>query len=562
MALFFGSDPVALPAPAYLGAAQVFTPPPDWPADAVAVWLILGQSNASGWAPYEQDPAKADPAAAVPALAAGERMIHEWARFTPADVPASATGGQFSRRGLATPGAGEPRTAAKMWSGGVWGIPDATPSFGPEVGLVRHVLGAPAARKWRDDADPRLYVLKATLGGTEVDAFRHGGRETAYSLGAIQTTAGVNLAGLAAAGKSVLIQGAVVVIGEADANLDHPGGGAKMGESMSGRLQEYVRQVRALLGCDFPVALVEVFENGADRAAVNGQLAAAAAEIPNATLISGGGAWGTADADTHYDGAAQGDIGRRAFAWIRDAHGRPGDGLVVSHPFSGFRPAFLLPPMFTDDTGSQMEVSGHASVGGRVFGMVLDAGSAPPSAADLLAAASVPGKVSDFTLDLLAAGDFSAFTGSGTFAANTVQDAYFILSEIEAGAPVGAPSAVHKLTRGGGTKIAPDLAVASAGAGAATATWGATAPGTDTWAVFEGDVFFHRPEDIEAGAFRPVLWGQQADHGANYSGVANLSGLTPGALYTFQVTTRRRIDTNPAAGLTGETRRAVFTAGA
>lgn len=566
MAIYLGATPAALPGPAYLGGVNVYTPPPDWPEGAVAVWLILGQSNADGYAPYEQDPARADPLAAVPALTAAERLVHDWIKFTPAGVRSfesggpgdNFTGGQFSKRGLAT--AAPPRTASKVWTPSAYGIPNSTPSFGPEVGLVRHVLTDPSAAKWRDDATPRLRVLKAVLGGTSVDRFRSGGPAEAFALGAVMTAAGPeNLASLASSA-NVLLQGAVYVIGEADANLLHPdGSGARMTGSFADRFREWIRQLRHVLGTDLPVALVQVFDNGPDRAAINAQLAILAASIPNAAVIESAG-WESVGDGTHYDAAAQKSIGAAAFGWIRAAHGRLGDGLVTDHPFTGFRPALVGPPVFSTDGGTQMKVSGRATTAGILHGLVLAAGSPAPSIAEVVAGTAVPGYYAQFHRNIPAPGDFDTFTLAGTFAGGTTQDCHMVFEEVADGGPTGRLTPLFILTRAGSVKFSPPPSATPTAGGGVTLAWQAAAPGTDTWAIWPGDVPVRRPEDVEAGAFEPVAFGRVAGHGPNNAASVNASGLAPGAVYTAQVAIRRSVAGHPDDGRFGETRRVTFTA--
>ncbi|TYO83553.1 hypothetical protein LY05_03010, partial [Oceanicella actignis] len=62
-------DPLAEAAPSPAESSQ------EWPGNTVALWLIFGQSNAEGYAPWRQDPAKADPAQAVAFLSAAERAV-------------------------------------------------------------------------------------------------------------------------------------------------------------------------------------------------------------------------------------------------------------------------------------------------------------------------------------------------------------------------------------------------------------------------------------------------------------------------------------------------------
>ena len=72
----------------------------DWPENSVAVWLIFGQSNAEGYAPWAQDPARSDPANAIDALTGAERAVHDWVRFSVRG--SGVTAGRFEKQGIAT----------------------------------------------------------------------------------------------------------------------------------------------------------------------------------------------------------------------------------------------------------------------------------------------------------------------------------------------------------------------------------------------------------------------------------------------------------------------------
>lgn len=529
-------------------------PAPPWPEGAVAVWLVMGQSNADGWAPVAQDPDRADVAAAVPALAEAERQAHPWIRFTAPSVAASAGGGAFQVRGLGA--AATPRTASKTWTEGAHGIPAGTPSFGPEIGLVEAVLTDPALAAWRDDAAPRLRVLKATRGGTGIDEMRQGGASWDFAMGAVRQAAGAEtLASLAAAGP-VLLQGLIMAIGEADANAFHPdGSGARMTGSIAPRLAEWLRQVRAELGTDLPVALVETHPNGAERIAANARLAEAAAAIPNATVISTAGLASVGDG-THYDAAALREIGRAAFGWLRAVHGRPGDGLVTDHPFDGFRPALRVPPMLAEDADGALAIAGDASTPGLLLGLVLARGAPAPSAAEILAGAEVPGRVAGFHLPV-PTGDFAVPVPPGSFAEAETQDCHLVFEETAGGLGTGRIDGPFALTRAASVRLDAGPTVTPTPGGALIA-WTAAAPGTDTWTIRAGELPFMRPEDVELGAFAPLAWGRIADHGPGHSAAVEVAGLAPGQTFTLQVVSRRSAAGHPDDGLHSAVHRTVF----
>ena len=502
---------------------------PDWPEGAVALWLILGQSNAEGYAPYAQDPARTDPAAAAPALTPEERAAHPWLWMSTRGAGPEA--GRFvTAQGVATEAT--PRTSGKVWMSGDHGIPVGAPCFGPEIGLVRHVLGGGAPGSWRDDAAPRLAILKQTEGGRSVDHFRWGGAGKDLVLNALRRDGGSGLASLAAAGP-VLVQGIIFVIGEKDATDPRPGGGG-MADTLAVRFAEWVRQLRAALGGDVPVLFTEIHDAlDARKAAANAALAALAAALPNAAVLPRAPDWGEIGDGVHYDAAAQDAIGRAAFAHFRDAHGRPGDGLVTAHPFEGLRPWFHLAPVFVDDVADRMRIAATSAVDGTLHAVVLDAGAPAPSAEEIRDGAAAPGGLSrPVSADLQTV----FYSDAGSFAANADQDMHYVLEGAD-----GALGERGMTPRRGGARFAPDLAVDSVTVGGAVLSARPGFPGEISWALHVGPRDLPRPEDVEAAAFRPVRAGSRPV-GANEDVVLDFSGLASGVEHVLFLTGRRTSD--------------------
>lgn len=527
-------------------------PSPDWPDDAVALWLILGQSNAEGYAPWRQDPAQSDPAAAVAALSGAERAFHPWMRLTNRATAASIaqgngqTVGQFpaSGQGLATDGF--PRTSGKVW-GETLGMPAGTQCFGPEIGLVRHVLDGDAPAGWRDDADPRLYLFKQVEGGQSVDHFRWGGPGQAIVLNALRQSGGENLETLAAA-KTVLLQGVIFVIGEKDANDVAPTGGS-MAATLAERFADWVRQLRGALGQDLPVAFCETYDAvDVDKAAANAALASLAASLPNAAVIESTAEWTHIGDHVHYDAQGQDRLGRAAFGHIRDAHGRAGDGLVTDFPFTGIKPWFHVPPVFIDDLGGQMKIACTPSATGAALALVT-APDAPAPDAAAIAAAVDGGDPAAFSRSVVEDQEQVWFSGNpARFSPDTTADVHFALRASD-----GTLGEVATVRRAGGVKFNPDLALASTGSTTASATLTPRYPGDVSWALHEGDRDVMRGEDVEAMAFGPVQAGvRTATAGA--ADQIDLTGLTSGTTYTLFATARRASD-----GLLGLTQKIVFT---
>jgi hypothetical protein len=504
----------------------------DWPENAVAVWLIFGQSNAEGYAPWSQDPAHADPANAVDALTAAERQEHDWVRFSIRGAGASAE--RFEGQGLATDLS--PRTSGKVWTTGANGIPSGTESFGPEVGLIRHVLDGGAPANWRNDAAPQLYVLKQVEGGKTVDHFRWGGAGASLITTALRQISGETLTTLAAT-KTVLIQGAIFVIGEADSTSVIPGTSTSMAGTLDQRFGEWIRQIREMLGFDAPVALVEIYDEVDTRKQqANAKLAALAAATPNATLIQRTPEWTHIGDNVHYDAAGQDRIGAATFGRLRETYGRSGDGLVMGYAFERLKPCFLVPPMFTDDGGAKMRLAATASETGTIHALVLAEGSAAPTAAQIVANdAGVPGYFAGFSRPVTRDVEEHWFSPDGSFAANVAQDVHFVLQ-----AANGDLGPVRMTPRNGNVKFAPDLTLRTNAAGAAMLDVKPTFAGDIAWSLFDGTRHFIRPEDVEASAFAPLQVGS-ASVAANAVLQINLSGLTPGADYTLIATGRKSV---------------------
>lgn len=516
-------------------------PGPAWPEDAVALWLIFGQSNAEGYAPWRQDPARSDPAAAQAALSPAERQFHPWLRLTTRGAGPNA--GQFpvAGQGLATDAT--PRTSSKLWSATL-GIPAGTPSFGPEIGLVRHVLsgGAPAA--WRDDAQPRLWLFKQTEGSRSVDHFRWGGDGQGLILNALRQTGAENLTTLAA-GRQVLVQGVIFVIGEKDANDLRADGGGSMATTLAVRFADWVRQLRAALGVEAPVAFVEVYDAvDAAKQTANAALHALAAALPDAVAVPRAADWTQVGDNVHYDAQGQDRLGAAAFAAIRAGWGRPGDGLVTGRRFQGLRPWFHVPPVFVFDGGTRMQVAAVAAVSGTLHARITAEGAPAPSAEAIRDQSQAPG---GFRRTLTQDQEEVWFTDLGLFTANVTEDVHFVLEGAD-----GVLGERVTVRRGGNVKFAPKLTVGTVGSATAEATLRPSFAGTLRWALHAGERGWMRTEDVEAMAFQPLQAGETPCT-ANATVTLSLAGLTPGTTYTLFATGRRTSD-----GLASVGQREVF----
>ncbi|MGM0584524.1 MAG: hypothetical protein ACQEUZ_07725 [Pseudomonadota bacterium] len=516
--------------------------PPEWPGDAAAVWLILGQSNADGWAPLAQDPAGSNAADAAVALTEAERAEHDWIRYTAPGSTEPTQAGVFTPRRVAPP-PGEPRSASKLWQdpgAAGFGIPDATPGFGPEIGLVRHALTDPAAAHWREAApDPRLYVLKGVQGGARVDALRYGGPLDVASFGAIRQTAARGLADLAAS-RTVLLQGLILCIGGTDANTINPATGESMAASYPRRMIAWIRSLRGLLSPDLPVVLLPPVDNAyPPREEVIAGLDAIAAALPHCHVVGAGPAGDVGDGN-HHDAQTMSHLGEAAFRTIRQAHGRPGDGLVTDRPFAGFRPAFLVPPHFVDEFGNAAKVAAVSSLAAKLHGVVLPLGAEAPGAEAVrdAAASPLPGQIGAFTKhnlqpDVL----FEGSTGSGTMQANETHDVFLVLEATDGS---GALSDVAQATRAGAAKQASLSATPTADGGVDLAAT-VTPRGTWTWAIHEPANIppSMSPQDVADLAFCPgpnepdayCEAGTAEATAYNEAVAASASGLTPGKDY-------------------------------
>ncbi len=502
-----------------------------WPEGAVALWFVFGQSNADGYAPRSQDPGRVDTALAVPALSVHEATVHPWIRFSTRG--SGSDSGRFTAtQGLATDAT--PRTASKVWTSGAHGIPVGEPSFGPEVGLIRHVLSGNAPSDWRDDITPRLRIFKQTEGGRSVDHFRWGGQGDGLILDALRRAgAGETLNSLAPTGP-VLIQGMIFLIGERDSTDPRPGGGGTMADTLAVRFAEWIRQLRAALGAEAPVILVEIHDAvDARKTVANQQLAALASSIPSATVLPRQPDWTHVGDGVHYDAQAQDRIGAAAFAHFREVHGRPSDGLVTAHPFTGLKPWFHVQPLMTDDLGDRMRIATNSAMDGTLHAVVRSEGSPAPTRDEIRAGSAISG---GFSHAVFADADTEWFTPSGSFLANTTQDVHIVLESAD-----GALGERAFVRRWAHARFGPDLSVFPAGSGEVQWTVRPTFGGTLNWTLHAGLKGLLRAEDVEADAFAPVRSGSLSCS-ANVEIAETLSGLVSGETYTFTLTGHRPSD--------------------
>ncbi len=516
--------------------------PPDWPQGAVALWLILGQSNAEGYSPWQQDPSRANPANAVPALTVAERAFHPWIRLS--NRGTGPTAGQFqpASQGLATDAS--PRTSSKVWDAtNPFGIPSGTQSFGPEIGLFRHVLSGGAPATWRDDSDPRLYILKQTEGGKSVDHFRWGGPGQELVLQALRQSSGPSLSALASA-KTVLLQGVIFAIGDKDCTTEEPGGGGSMAHSLTVRFADWLRQVRSALGTDVPVAFVELETTDARKLTGNAQIEALAASVPNAAVIRRDAGWTDVGDGLHYDAAGMERMGKAFFDHFRKTYGRPGDGLVTQFPFTGLKPWFHVPPVFIDESATQMRIAMTAALSGTVHARVTAPGAPAPSPETIRSQSGLAGGFSRaVTADVEA-----NFWTPNLFGNQTLEDCHFVLEGTD-----GRLGERVTVTRADGVRFAPRLTLVSAAATSASFTLRPSFSGTLTWSLLPGARPFMRRGDVIAKAFTPVQWGQRSCM-LNVDAPFSISGIEPGKTYTLFLTGERSGD-----GRKGLTQSVTFT---
>ena len=540
-------DTAALVVAAIASATLAATDEPDAAAVTVSVaepaalWLIFGQSNAQGRAPRSQDPAKVNTANAVdyfgtlPLGAAAYPGPHPWWRVSrPAVTASSSINGRLESLSLA---GAAPTTTTHVYTAGNFGIPAGTQSFGPEIGLARAVLESDVPASWRNDADPRLYVLKPAVGGVGVDRFRDGGDLNAYVLEHLTQASGTNL-GTVAAAKTVLIQGAIFVIGEQDSNLEDAGTVAA--GSFQRRMSEWIRQVRDLFGhADLPVVLAEIFDDGgavAKSAAINTQLGAVAAAAGNATVLDSA-AWGVADT-VHYDAAAMDDLGAQAFGWFRTRPEAGADGLISSRPYAGLRPVLTLPPVWKDHAPTTSVFYVRASVAGTVHLATLV--STPADGAAVKAAAHVSVAVTANT-------DAEV---NGTGFSSEISTVWAVIEST--GGVFSTPVAVERNPNPGKFIIdTPNLLSDAVGgvAGSIRVNTG----GTLHWAVYPRAQRTVSTRDVIDRAFLPVAAGADAIVAANTTQPFAVTGLAADD-YSLFITSRT------AAGAEGETWRVDFEA--
>lgn len=525
-----------------IGRVGAVMAPLDWPTGAVALWLILGQSNAQGRAPRSQDPAKTNVAAAVdffaglPSPAADYAGPHPWWGVSRPGITANPTvNGQLEQLSVA---GGAPTTTTHVFTAGTFGIPIGTEGFGPEIGLVRAVLEGGVPAYWRDDVDPRLFLLKPSNGSTSVDQFRDGGDMNAYLMEHLTQSAGDNLASIAAA-KTVLLQGAIFVIGEQDSNNEHDGS-VEPG-SFERRMAEWIRQVRGLFGyVDLPIVMAEIYDNAgvvAKSAAINTQLAAVASAVGNATVLDSA-TWAVADT-VHYDAAAMDALGAQAFAWLRARPEARTDGLIVSRPYAGtLQPVLTLPPVWKDHAATTSTFYARANVSGTLHLATL--ASPPASAAAVEAAAH-------FSAAMVAGVDEEI---NGTGFTGGVSTVWAVIKT--AGGAFSAPVAIHRNSNPGKFVVdTPDLLVGGEDGISGDIRIGTG--GTIYWAIHPQTAKTMSTRDVIERAFSPVAAGSEPIAVANVTQPFAVSGLAPGDYSLF-------ITSLTAEDAEGETWRVDFTA--
>ncbi|MEO0679005.1 MAG: sialate O-acetylesterase [Pseudomonadota bacterium] len=544
--IYLGASAATLPADlsAFLGSLPVHSAGEPWPADAVALWLLFGQSNAQGRAPRSQDPAKANAADAVDFFAGLplDAALYEgpspwWRVSRPAITTQSAINGRLE--GLSLAGANPTTSSHAYGASPGFGIPANEKAFGLEIGLARHVLEGGAPATWRNDADPRLFILKPTNGGTSVDQFREGGDLNDFVMGHLTQTEALNLNALAAT-KTVLLQGAVFVIGERD-QINESAGDVEAG-SFRRRIGEWVRQVRGLLGhADLPAVMVEIYDNAgalAGAAGINAQLAQAAADVGNAAVIDSA-PHGVADS-VHFDAAAMDAIGEAVFRTLRERPEARADGLITTRPYAGaLQPVLTLPPVWQrHNSGTQTTFKVRASVDGTLYLATL--ASPPADAAAVKAAAHVSAPlVANADAEIVGNG----FTGGESQTYATVEAAGGVFAPV-VNVPrnsnpgkfiVSLPSGLT----GGAGGISGDLRVGTGGA--------------IHWVVHPQTIPNIAAADVTDRAFLPVASGVDPIAAANVAQAFSVSGLPAGDYALFVVPVA-------GSGAIGETWRVDFTA--
>jgi len=293
-----------------------------------------------------------------------------------------------------------------------------------------------------------------------------------------------------------------------------------------------------------PVAFVEMETTDARKLIGNAQIEALATSIPNAAVIRREAGWTDVGDGLHYDAAGMARMGKACFEHFRKTYGRPGDGLVTQFPFSGLKPWFHVPPVFIDESASQMRIALTPALSGTVHGRVTAPGAPAPSAETIRAQSGLAG---GFSRSVVADAEANFWTPS-VFGNQTLEDCHFVLEGTD-----GKLGETVTVTRADGVRFAPRLTLASAGATTASFTLRPSFSGTLTWSLLAGARTFMRRADIGAKAFTPVQWGQRACS-LNVDAPFSVSGLASGATYTLFLTGERSGD-----GRKGLTQSVTFT---
>lgn len=321
------------------------------------VWFIGGQSNADGYAPISQDPEKSEVANAVETLTLQQRAQQPGLRIT------NQTTGAFQQPHIAIG-----NTSGRTWTSGLYGIPNPTFSFGPEIGIINATL---------DNSLPTLggavptYIIKSTLGGTELDYWRPG--QAGYSQ--FQTVLRTGLNNLVTNGYTIFPQGFLWVQGERDANLGYT-------DNYAERLNVFTEYYREQLGApELPIAIGEIIALGSAMNAIRAEQASYVASDEYAFLINNYLARDSVGDSIHIDAAGQIAMGSD---WVRGTQefSSRGDGILEHIRYSTLRPAFEVPEV-VQSNGETLALPIRVSEDATLYWSVLSRDAAAPNRTEI-----------------------------------------------------------------------------------------------------------------------------------------------------------------------------------
>lgn len=322
------------------------------------VWLIAGQSNADGYAPVSQDPAKTNVLNAVATIVAPRTTSNDSLKITNQGT------GSFQTAQLGNNTSSHTHTMASF------GIPNPTKSFGPEVGILDAIIAGdlPAV-----GGSVGVYVIKCTEGGTALDTWRIGGANYAT----FETVLRAALGNLLSNNFTVFIQNEIWFQGEKDGNDGTT-------SDYNTRLAIYAALHRDQLNLQtMPYAIGEIIALGGAMDTIRTKQAAFVASDLRTFLIDNYPSRNSIGDDIHMDAPGMIACGSDWYLGGQNFSSRA-DGIVDNLIFTRFYPAFEN-PVATQVDGVSLSFGLTVTENCTVYWGRYTSGSPTPTAANIKA---------------------------------------------------------------------------------------------------------------------------------------------------------------------------------